>query len=119
MTGEDRRGNPPFFCLQIGLSLTDRDRDFISPHIWISRTGTGLNRLSPGLLVLTGLLVPLVPGQAEGQLSWPRQIICGLEQLRIIGMLQLARKLPFVISGIRNYELSTIGQGIPTWGEGL
>ena len=47
------------------------------------------------------------------------KMICGLEQLRIIGMLQLARKLPFVISKIRNYELLTIGQGIPTWGEGL
>jgi hypothetical protein len=53
--------------------------------------------------VLTGLLGPLVPGQAQ----YPGQdkMICGLEQLRIIGMLQLARKLPFVISGIRNYEL--------------
>ena len=46
-------------------------------------------------------------------------MICGLEQLRIIGMLQLVLRLPFVISGIRNYELSTFVQVIFAWGKGL
>ena len=51
-------------------------------------------------------------GKLRAQLSWPgkNDLECG--SLRIMCMLQLARKLPFVIKRIRNYELLTIGQVI-------
>jgi hypothetical protein len=72
------------------------------------------NRCIPGTWAILNIcgrkdLDELAKGQARAKYPGQDKMICGLEQLRIIGMLQLARKLPFVISGIRNYELSTFG----------